>query len=201
MAERRTFGPVLLVGLASAALAALAGTKRWADLGSATYDSTSETYRLESGQLLTTGAAQVPLVGALGLVLLACWGVLLVTRGRVRRGVALLALVTACGLLATTVVGLVSVPDALLDAVREAGVSTDVTSASRTLWPWAALVGAVASVAAAAVAVRHVSSWPEMGSRYDAPAAQARAAAEPEDNLDIWRALDEGHDPTRPSAP
>ena len=41
--------------------------------------------------------------------------------------------------------------------------------------------------------------WPEMGSRYDAPgAAAATAAGPPEEqtSLDLWKALDEGRDPT-----
>jgi len=37
-----------------------------------------------------------------------------------------------------------------------------------------------------------------MGSRYDAPGAAGSAdrPEEPESNLDIWKALDEGRDPT-----
>ena len=44
-----------------------------------------------------------------------------------------------------------------------------------------------------------VPRWPEMGTRYDAPtgagAADAHDAA-PKENIDIWKALDEGRDPT-----
>ena len=42
--------------------------------------------------------------------------------------------------------------------------------------------------------------WPEMGRRYDAPAdATAERAAplpEEQENLDLWKAMDEGRDPT-----
>jgi Tryptophan-associated transmembrane protein (Trp_oprn_chp) len=41
--------------------------------------------------------------------------------------------------------------------------------------------------------------WPEMGTRYDAPgSAPPPPVAPPEEqsNLDLWKALDEGHDPT-----
>jgi hypothetical protein len=51
---------------------------------------------------------------------------------------------------------------------------------------------------AALAAVRFVPSWPEMGARYDAPAG-ARTEDEdatPKENIDIWKALDEGRDPT-----
>ena len=52
----------------------------------------------------------------------------------------------------------------------------------------------------AVAAVRLVSSWPEMGSRYDAPADAATAAREqgPATEQELWKALDEGRDPTDP---
>ena len=53
------------------------------------------------------------------------------------------------------------------------------------------------SVVATLAAVLLVPGWPEMGSRYDAPAAAPqRARLPPETNIDIWKALDEGRDPT-----
>jgi hypothetical protein len=55
------------------------------------------------------------------------------------------------------------------------------------------LVAAVIALAAFAVAVRRAPRWPAMGSRYDAPGART---AEPATEQDMWRALDEGHDPT-----
>ena len=54
-----------------------------------------------------------------------------------------------------------------------------------------------------AVAWRLAPGWPEMGSRYDAPSGggaargeAARAREAPRTDLDTWRALDEGRDPT-----
>ena len=39
--------------------------------------------------------------------------------------------------------------------------------------------------------------WPAMGSRYDAPGARADAEdAAPDTEQDMWRALDDGRDPT-----
>jgi len=60
-------------------------------------------------------------------------------------------------------------------------------------------VAAALAVAGAALAVRYVSSWPEMGSRYDAPTARTEVddPARMED-VDLWRALDQGRDPTDP---
>jgi uncharacterized membrane protein (TIGR02234 family) len=182
MAEgRRLFAPALLGGLVGSGLAALCGGKPWAapdrQAGSALVDST---------------AGHVPLAGALGLVALACWGVILVTRGRVRRAVAVLALVVAAGLLATTLLGRSSA----LASARAATIAVDLqhTTAHVTGWWWAALLGSLLSLAASALACRFCGTWPEMGSRYDAPAARPRV--EDLDELDLWRAIDQGHDPT-----
>jgi hypothetical protein len=49
------------------------------------------------------------------------------------------------------------------------------------------------------LAMRWAPQWPEMGSRYDAPGVQSEpASVPPEDqsSLDLWKALDEGKDPT-----
>ena len=67
----------------------------------------------------------------------------------------------------------------------------------------------LATAMTTALAVLLVPAWPEMGRRYDAPgtstgtgpAAAATGADGAEDvgdraHLDMWRALDEGHDPT-----
>jgi len=186
MAERRRFAPTVLGGLTGAALCALAGAKPWAAPdgrpGSALVDDTG---------------GHVPLAGALGLVALAAWGVVLVTRGRVRRGVAVLGAVVAAGLVVTTVVG----RSQALDSARRATVDVGRTpsGAHVTGWWWVALVASVVAVVAAGAAVRYCPTWPEMGSRYDAPAGPPREP-EPEEmeGIDLWRAIDQGHDPTDP---
>ena len=54
--------------------------------------------------------------------------------------------------------------------------------------------------AAAVAAVRLAPAWPEMGSRYDAPATHGPSAAatpaEERTSLDLWKSMDEGDDPT-----
>ena len=197
MAEpRKTFGPVLLLGLATGALAAVAGTKAWVSGSSGTIDTSSGS---AAATFDTTGIRESPLAAALALVVLACWGVILVTRGRVRRTVAVLAAVAALAALVTTVLAFWSLQDALIDALFEA---SGVDTAQVTLTPWyaAALVAAVGSVLSTLAAVRLTPSWPEMGTRYDSPAGEV-APVEPEGNLELWKALDEGHDPTEPHRP
>jgi uncharacterized membrane protein (TIGR02234 family) len=198
--RRSTFGPVVLVGLVAAGLAAVAGTKPWVagESGSISTGAAPDGAAMGSALSLDS-AAESPLAAALALVVLACWGVLLVTRGRFRRGVAVLALVAAAGLTVATVHAFWSLPDKLADAlVAVSGVDT--ASTGMTAWYAAALAGALVSVAATLAAVRLVPAWPEMGSRYDAPATtgtdETTASGAPTENIDIWKALDEGRDPT-----
>jgi uncharacterized membrane protein (TIGR02234 family) len=206
MAEtRRTFGPVVLAGLASGALVAVAGDRAWAAADDPGRSGTDAILGVVSG-VGADDAARMPLATALALVVLACWGVVLVTRGRFRRVVAALALVAAVGALATAVVGWFSVPDALRDELVGTGV--DHPGVHHTAWYWAALVGTLLASVAAWLAVRWVPTWPEMGSRYDAPAVGSSAAGEPparsgaaeepgeQSSLDLWKAIDEGRDPT-----
>jgi len=181
---RRLFAPAVLAGLVGSGLAALAGSKPWAAPDSRA-----------GSTLVDHSGGHVPLAGALGLVALACWGVVLVTRGRVRRAVAALGLLVTTGLVVTTVLGRSSA----LDSARAATVAlgTRNTSAHVTGWWWAALVGSLLALAASGVAVRFCGSWPEMGSRYDGPATRPRI--EDLDELDLWRAIDQGRDPTDPA--
>ena len=196
--RRRTFGPVVLLGLATAGLAAVAGTKPWVAGESGGVESTDG--GAMSSALSLDSVAESPLAAALSLVLLACWGVLLVTRGRFRRAIAVLALVAAVGLTVATVEAFFNLPDALASSLLEVS-GVDTVSTSLTAWYPVALVAALASIGATVLAVRFVGSWPEMGTKYDAPAgAQAgddvAADEPPTENIDIWKALDEGRDPT-----
>jgi uncharacterized membrane protein (TIGR02234 family) len=183
---RRWFAPAVLVGLAGTGLSALAGSKPWGapdgDAGSTLVDRTG---------------GHVPLAGALGLVGLAVWGVLLVTRGVIRRPLGVLSVVVALALVGSAVVGRSSSLDSARRATVDLGRSP--TGAHTTVWWYIAVVAAVLALAGAVLSVRFVRSWPEMGSRYDAPGGPA-SPVDPADmeDLDLWRAIDQGHDPTDP---
>ena len=194
---RRAFGPLVLVGLASGALAAYAGSKPWV-----TADGTEDAVggpRADWAQL-----ASSPLSTGLAFVVLACWGVLLVTRGRFRRAIAVLAVVAALGNAATVALSPGGLAERLRDEV-ELQTGTTVDGTSVTGWFWLAALAAVLVVLSTALALRLAPTWPEMGTRYDAPAAgpsaapcaaDTPAAPAPTENIDIWKALDEGRDPT-----
>jgi hypothetical protein len=186
--EGRTFfAPVVLLGLASSGLAAIASAKPW--LGSGTPAAT------DASQTALDQGVKFPLASAVSLVLLAVWGVLLVTRGVVRRAFAVLALLASVGLVVTVVVARSTLRADKADSLA-ASFGRQVGAVGWTGWFWTTAVAAVLAVVAGGLAVVLVRRWPEMGSRYDAPTATA-PSDEIESERDLWHALDEGRDPTR----
>jgi uncharacterized membrane protein (TIGR02234 family) len=184
---RRTFGPVVALGVAAAVLAAVAAARPWVRLAEPGDSALVVPLATEDGEMA--------LAAAVSLVLLASWGVVLVTRGVVRRLVAGLALLAALGLAATVVVGALRLPDTFADSMLEAGAQSP--STQLTGWFWVAAITTTASVLATALAVAWCPAWPEMGTRYDAPGT-GRDEPPPEDrtSLDLWKSMDEGRDPT-----
>ena len=183
---RRTFGPTVVVGLAGAGLAAMAGSETWV---------VGKSCSNERIGAIATGDA--PGVTAVALALLAAWGVLLVTRGRLRRVVAVLAALLSLGLVAAVVLGVGSAQDGVRASIEGFGV--DCAELDLGSWFWVAVVALPFAVVPAVAAVFLVPTWPEMGRKYDAPAsAPAAPAAAPEEreNLDLWKDMDEGRDPT-----
>ena len=191
--RRRTFLPVVGTGVAAGVLAAVAAARPWAK----GFDATTG-----HAPLLPTGgdAGEMPLAAALSLVVLASWGALLVTRAAARRGVALLAVAASVGLGVTVVVGAVTLPGRLLDDMREGGASSATLGTETTPWFWVAAGSAAVLVATGLLALAWCPAWPEMGTRYDAPGPAGAGAddAPPEErsNLELWRSMDEGRDPT-----
>ena len=104
---------------------------------------------------------------------------LLVIRGAARRVPAGLALLALLGTLVTLVLGIGDLTDG---------------DHSITGWYWTALVVGVLASGCAALAVPFSPTWPAMSGRYDAPGAAAPKA--PESDADLWKAQDQGHDPS-----
>ncbi len=192
----RSFGPAVLVGLAGATLAAVAAGRDWASAsGSAAGVDVNAAVR---------GSATAPLGIALALVALAAWGVVLVLRGRVRRLVSGVGALASAGVLAAVLAGFQRARDDAVSALVAKGGSGEMVPSSLTGWYYACGVGAALALAAFAVAVVASPRWPAMGSRYDAPGGRSTAApagsggqaAEQVTERDMWRALDDGRDPT-----
>jgi uncharacterized membrane protein (TIGR02234 family) len=181
----RSFGRTVLAGLGGAALASVAAGRDWAESSGA-----NAGVKVHAS---VTGSDAAPLVLALALVTLAAWGVVLVLRGRVRQVVAAVGLAAAVGALVSLVDAFGAAQDAAVEALMARGGAGDAVVTSLTGWYWASGVGTLLTALALVVAVRRARTWPALGSRYDAPGARAAAPAREQD---LWRALDEGHDPT-----
>ena len=180
--------PVAVTGLASAGLTAVAANQTWA---------TAEADQGEFAFTTLTEAPQVPLALTLELVVLAAWGVLLVTRGGVRRVVACLGALAAAGALVAAVVGRWTLEDSFERDFADQGATAVVDFGA---WWWVAVAAGALATVTALLAAANVGHWPEMGTRYDAPgtadAGPKQASAEDQTNLDLWKSIDEGHDPT-----
>ena len=186
--SRSSFGPVVLLGLVSAGLAAVASAKPWLDTASSDGSSDATMTAVDTG-------TRYPLASAISLVLLAAWGVLLVTRGRVRRVFAVLATLAAVALVVSVVVAYVTLPDAAGSSFDEQ-MGRGAGDTGFTGWFWTAAVCSVVAVVPAVLAVRLAPGWPEMGSRYDAPGTHTPEDHVVESERDLWNELDEGRDPT-----
>nr|WP_253945069.1 Trp biosynthesis-associated membrane protein [Nocardioides sp. zg-DK7169] len=175
--------------MAGAGLAAFASTKQWA--------------RIDAGSTgaaftpMSDSAGESPLAASLSLVVLACWGVVLVTRGVVRRAVLALSVLAAAGTVVTVAVGWSQTAEPLREALDAVGLGGSV---SHSWWWAAALAGALLTLAAGVAGLRVVRAWPEMGRRYDAPTGgpvtEAEKPVEEQSSIDLWKAMDEGRDPT-----
>lgn len=189
MAERsRPFWPTVALGAGASALAAVAAGRTWATAESAVGG--------ESAGAAVSGSDVAPLALALALVALASWGALLVLRRRARRGVAVLGLLSSLAVAGISATSAGAARDRVGELVLgESGSAAVDLSTWFYLTPLAAAVAALLFVAA----LLWARGWPEMSGRYDAPVARAEdggAAEAPQDETDLWRALDDGRDPT-----
>lgn len=194
---RSSFGPVVLVGVASAALTTVAASQSWFE---ARMDGMARSIAI-------SGSDGAPLALALALVALAGWGVILVSGTRARRVAAVVGLLAVLGTLAVVVTSWSGAEDTARN-VLESKTIANVLSVSHRPWYWVTAVAAVVQLAALVAAVRLAPSWPTMSSRYDAPGAGAgtdrpdpAVEGERRPDLELWKALDEGHDPTAGTNP
>lgn len=154
---------------------------------------------LPSDQVAVSGADALPLVSAMGLVVAAAALAVLATRGVLRRAVGALVVVAAGVAVAVAAAGRDALDDAFTDAVAQSPAFTgaNVTSPHHAAWPWLVVVVGVLAVALGVLTVLSSRAWPTMSGRYDAPTATVAAVDPAEsDGADVWKALDEGRDPT-----
>lgn len=184
---------ILAAGLGSAALMAVASSSTWLRA------------RVEGlGPVQDqdiAGSEAAPLALALALVALASWGVILVSRTRARRLCAVAASLATIGVLVVVAALWSGAEDVVVRVVSDQG--ENVLGFDRRPWYWVTALAAAAQLLTLVAAYRSAPGWPTMSSRYDAPGARAEAssddagrAASTTPDLDLWKALDQGEDPT-----
>lgn len=210
------YAATLIMGLLAAISVAVAATKPWVTV-------TAVQPNLPTLEVSVAGTRLSPLSGAMGLVMLAAFGAVVATRGRVRQALGLLV-VAAAGLVLFLAIRPGDESEAVRAALSARGWIGGPYQTAASPWRWLVIAGAAVGAVAGVITVRFGGGWATMGSRYDAPRATEAAADEdaalsrsvpaesPPDNAastraqplgaelsdaDLWRALDRGHDPTQ----
>lgn len=192
MTPRRLYAPVVLGTLAAGGLAFFALGRTWARSKVVADGLTTDT-------VSTTGADAHPLASALALVIIASALAILAASRRIRRVVGVLAVVVALVGIWIIVQGGDALDDTLTAAVENSPAFTgsnhpDVVE--ETSWRLVAMVAFAIAAVLGAVTTRLALQWPTMSSRYDAPPVRP-SAQQTQDDHDMWKALDEGRDPTQ----
>ena len=191
MNARRLYAPVVLGTLAAGGLAFFAASRTWAHVQIATDG-------LPSDSVDVTGADAQPIVSALALVVVASALAVLAASPRIRRVVGAFTVLVALTAAAVVLLGGSSLDHAVDHAVKESPAFTGTGDHDFTTSAWkyvSALAFLIAAVLAG-ITAKLGAIWPTMSSRYDAPAARSAVTA-PQSDAEMWKALDEGRDPTQ----
>jgi uncharacterized membrane protein (TIGR02234 family) len=192
LSSRTGYALTILVGLASSGLCALAVARPWAK-------ATATVRGLPPIEASVDGADVAPVAAALAVVCLAGFGAVLATRGWVRRAIGVVIVAAAAAVVVVAAVP-ASTTGLLEDALSAHGWTGGGYARSITGWRIAAVASGLVVMAAGAAVARFAGDWATMGARYDSPAEGRRAAAaaadEPMSEAALWRALDDGADPT-----
>jgi uncharacterized membrane protein (TIGR02234 family) len=188
---RRLYAPVVLGTLAAGGLTFFAASRTWAHVRVATDG-------LPSDSVDVTGADAQPLVSALALVVVTAALAVLAASPRVRRAVGVLTALVAVAGAAIVLLGGSSLDSAVDHAVdaSPAYTGTGDHDFTASAWKYVTALGFVLAAILGGVTARLGAVWPTMSSRYDAPAARPAVTA-PQSDAEMWKALDEGRDPTQ----
>jgi uncharacterized membrane protein (TIGR02234 family) len=198
MTDRRGLVIALVGGLAAGGLALLGVSRPWATVEIAATG-------VPRATIETAGTSAVPWVGALTLVVLAGALAIIPTGAATRRVVGALIVLAAVGVTVGTLFAGPAIDDALAGDLAQSPASGGVddqqavAGADHPAWRWLTLGGGVAGVAVGLLVVARGQRWPTMGSRYDAPTKGSGpdgSGSTGSDDADLWRAMDEGRDPT-----
>lgn len=191
MTPRRLYAPVVLATLAVGGLAFFAAGRTWAEAQIASEG-------LAPAKVSVSGTDAQPLVSALALVVVTTALAILAAGPRLRRFVGALTILAAgAGVVVVPRSGSDRLSDALTAAAEKSAAYTGPASfgdISHSPWDLITIAAFGIAIVLGVVTVRLGPRWPTMSSRYDAPSA--RPATGDLSDTDMWKAMDEGHDPT-----
>lgn len=159
-------------------------------------------------EVTATGAEALPWLRASSLAALAALGAGLVGAGRLRRALGLLttglalAVAAGCAWPAGAAEQTLRVRARLTAAGADPGaVDAALADADAGPWRWLGLAAAVLLAGVGAAVAVLGARWPAMGRRFEPdrprdPGPQDDPPPDSEDSRDLWRAIDDGHDPT-----
>ena len=179
--RRNLLGPAILGLLATGGGALWALRSQWSS-------ATASTAGLPEVDLSVSGSDVVPGAVGLAILVMAAAAGVIAAGPRLRRVIG--GLVVAAGALGVVLVTSTGSGTARARALDEAAVSgTEVAWDQSIAQPLAAVAFAAAALVGALIAWQG-PRWATMGRRYETPAAR-----EP-DSSDLWKAMDDGVDPT-----
>jgi uncharacterized membrane protein (TIGR02234 family) len=188
---RRLYVPVVLGTLAAGGLAFFTASRTWAHARVAAEGLPPDTVKV-------SGSDAQPIVTALALVAVTAALAVLAASPRLRRAVGVFTVIVALTGIVIVLTGGSSLNDAVTKAVKASPAFTGGNSPTthHTVWLALTVVAFLIVGGLGAVTARFGSIWPTMGSRFEAPRVRS-ADATPKTDTDMWKALDEGRDPTQ----
>jgi len=191
---RRLYGPIVTGLLVVGAIALFAVTRAWAT-------ATVRTPGVPTDQVEASGADAAPVLVALAIVVIAAALAVVASGGWVRQIVGLVvATVAAWAAVQALSVDIAGAPmaRALVDSPANLGAAHPIPNVSA--WPVVAGVAFAFAAVLGLVVVLFGRQWPRMAKRYDRPSEGSSSVA-PDlaadaDDAELWRALDDGRDPT-----
>ena len=189
--RRRLYGPALLAGLVGSGGVAVAASHPW-------LRATAHVADLPTITATASGADLAPLAAPVGVAMLAAYGAVVATRGMPRRALGAAVVLAAVVVIVASLRHSGAAP-ALREGLAAKGWAGGAYQTSTTGWRWLVVAGAALAGAAGIATAAYGDQWAAMGSRYDAPAREVEPverSAEDMSETDVWRAIDQGRDPT-----
>lgn len=192
---RRWYAPTVLALVAGGGLMVFVSSRTW-------LSATVVADGLPSDDVAVSGSTAQPVIPALGLVVAAAGLGVLATRGRVRQAVGAITVLVSLGVLLELVLGDGARESAIGSAIAESTAFTGANvpdTATEVVWLAVVGVAAVVGLVFGGLTVVAARAWPAMSGRFDAPGSadeHRQVDARDADGADLWKALDEGHDPT-----